>query len=305
MIDSLCKNRTALALGNFDGLHKGHLQVLSAVCSQKENGLQPVLVRFDPHPAAVLRGKTPDRILTDRERSAILSAYQAEETVLDFSSVCDLSPEAFVKDVLVDRLHAGFIACGFNFRFGKNGAGTAETLKELARKYSIGCFVAEEVDFENLPVSATRIRDCIRNGQIEQANAMLTRPFSYDFEVVGGDRRGRLMGTPTINQYFPQGFAVPKSGVYASFAVVDGVCYPAVTNIGIRPTFNGTSERSETWIMHFSGDLYGKHIPVYLLKYLRGEVKFDNMDSLRKQILSDSVQSQAAFENYSRKNEKI
>lgn len=305
MTDSCCKNRTALALGNFDGLHKGHLQVLSAVCSQKENGLQPVLVRFEPHPVAVLQGISPDRILTDRERNAVLKTYKTQEVVLDFLSVCNFSPEEFVKDVLIDRLHAGFVACGFNFRFGKNGIGTAQTLQELASKYNLGCFVADEVDFENAPVSATRIRECIRNGQIEQANAMLGRPFAYDFEVVGGDRRGRLMGTPTINQYFPQGFVIPKSGVYASFAVVDGVCYPAVTNIGIRPTFNGTSERSETWIMNFSGDLYGNHIPVYLLSYLRGEVKFEDMEALRNQILSDAVQSQAAFQNYSAKNEKF
>ncbi len=304
MTDSLYKNATALALGNFDGLHEGHLQVLSAVAQQKKNGLTPVLVRFEPHPAAVLRGKTPDRLLTERVHNMVLDSYEVQEKVLDFLTVCEMSPDQFVAQVLVQNLQAGFVACGFNFRFGKNGIGTAQDLKRITAAHGVECFIAPEFTFENETVSATRIRNCIRNGQIEQANAMLTRPFSYDFEVVGGDRRGRLMGTPTINQYFPQGFAVPKSGVYASFAVVDGVCYPAVTNIGIRPTFNGTSERSETWIMHFSGDLYGKHIPVYLLKYLRGEVKFDNMDSLRNQILSDAVQSQAAFENYSGKNLK-
>ncbi len=305
MTDSLFNNKTALALGNFDGLHEGHLQVLSAVCSQKENGLQPVLVRFDPHPVAVLHGTSPDRILTDRERNSVLKSYKTQETVLDFLSVCKLSPEEFVKDILIDRLQAGFVACGFNFRFGKNGTGSADTLKELADKYNIGCFVADEVDFDNAPVSATRIRACIRNGQIEQANAMLTRPFSYDFEVVGGDRRGRLMGTPTINQYFPQGFVVPKNGVYASFAEVNGKLHPAVTNIGLRPTFNGTGERSETWIMDFSGDLYGMHIPVYLLGYLRGEVKFEDMEQLRNQILSDAEKAKAAFENFSRKKQEI
>ena len=305
MTDSLFNNQTALALGNFDGLHEGHLQVLSAVCAQKENGLQPVLVRFDPHPVAVLHGTAPDRILIDRERNRVLKKYKTQETVLDFLSVCKLSPEEFVRDILIERLHAGFVACGFNFRFGQNGAGTADTLRELANKYRIGCFVADEVDFENAPVSATRIRECIRSGQIEQANAMLGRAFAYDFEVVGGDRRGRLMGTPTINQYFPQGFVIPKSGVYASFAEVDGICYPAVTNIGIRPTCNGTSERSETWIMNFSGDLYGKHVPVYLLSYLRGEVKFNDMDALRNQILSDAAKAKAAFENYSAENEKF
>lgn len=305
MTDFCCKNKTALALGNFDGLHEGHLQVLSVVAQQKENGLQPVLVRFEPHPAVILRGAAPDRLLTDYAHKEVLAEYGLQERVLDFLAVCEMSPERFVSEILVNDLQAGFVACGFNFRFGKNGAGTAQDLKRIASEYGIACFIAPEFTFENETVSATRIRDCIRNGQIEKANAMLTRPFSYDFEVVGGDRRGRLMGTPTINQYFPQGFVVPKSGVYASFAVVDGVCYPAVTNIGIRPTFDGTSERSETWIMHFSGDLYGKNIPVALLQYLRTEVKFSDMDALRNQILSDAQRSQDAFQKYSAKNEKI
>ncbi len=304
MTDFSCENRTALALGNFDGLHEGHLQVLSAVAAQRENGMQPFLVRFDPHPVAVLQGTAPDRILTQRTHNEVLNAFGMCEEVLDFLSVCEMSPECFVSEILVNKLHAGFVACGFNFHFGKNGIGTAQDLKRIAAQFGIDCFIAPEFTFEHETVSATRIRACIRDGQIEKANAMLTRPFSYDFEVVGGDRRGRLMGTPTINQYFPQGFVIPKSGVYASFAVVDGIRYPAVTNIGIRPTFNGTSERSETWIMNFSGDLYGKHIPVYLLSYLRGEVKFDDMDALRNQILSDAARSQSAFENYSAKNEK-
>lgn len=302
MTESFCKNRTALALGNFDGLHDGHLQVLSAVEKQKTNGMQPVLVRFEPHPSFVLYGKAPERLLTDSARNAVLREYTAQEIVLDFAAVCELTPEQFVKEILINKLNAHFVSCGFNFRFGKNGAGTAQDLKTIAEKNGIGCFIAPEVTFEKDTVSATRIRNCIKNGQIQQANAMLTRPFSYDFEVVGGDRRGRLMGTPTINQCFPQGFIVPKSGVYASFAVLDGgVYHPAVTNIGLRPTFSGTSERSETWIMNFSGDLYGQHVTVCLLSYLRKEVKFDNMDALRNQILLDSQESRECFENFSKK----
>ena len=304
MTDFIAHNRTALALGNFDGLHDGHLQVLSAVSEQSKNGLQPVLVRFDPHPAFVLSRHTPDRLLTDAVKEEILQSYSVAECVLDFYAVRSLSPEAFVKEVLIDRLQAGFVACGFNFRFGKNGEGTAQTLQTLCAQYGVDCFVAPAVQYKDEPVSATRIRACIRNGEIADANAMLGRPFSYNFEVVGGDRRGRLMGTPTINQYFPEGFIVPQSGVYASFALVDGVMYPAVTNVGLRPTFNGTSERSETWIMHFSGDLYGKQIPVFLLEYLRNEVKFEDMDALRAQILADAAKSQVCFEDFQKNMKK-
>lgn len=301
MTDFSGNNRTALALGNFDGLHAGHLQVLSAVAEQKNNGFCPVLVRFYPHPSTVLHGKTPLRLLTDAHRKQILNEYHAQETVLDFLSVCEMTPERFVEEILIGKLNAGFVACGFNFRFGKNASGTAEDLRRIAEAHGIGCFIASALTFEEDVISATRIRNCIADGDICPANAMLTRPFSYDFEVVGGDRRGRLMGTPTINQYFPADFIVPKYGVYASFVVLDSVLHPAVTNIGLRPTFNGSGERSETWIMDYSGDLYGQHVPVYLLSYLRNEVKFDDMNALRNQILADSQASRDAFEIFQKK----
>lgn len=298
MIDTTMYKRTALALGSFDGLHTGHMQVIRAAAAQAEKGLLPMLVRFDRHPAEVLHGKAPDRLLTDAQRQTLLAQMSVHETVLPFSEICSFTPERFVQEILKENLHAAFVSCGFNYRFGKNGEGNAQTLQQLCTENGIACFVAPEVTFENEAVSATRIRTCIRNAQIGQANAMLGRPFYYDFEVVGGDRRGRLMGTPTINQYFPQGFVVPGHGVYASVVRLEQEYYPAVTNIGLRPTFNGMSERSETWIMDFSGDLYGKHIPVFLLSYLRGEVKFSNMEELRAQILRDAnagKQAAAAF----------
>ena len=123
MTDFCCNNTTALALGNFDGLHEGHLQVLSAVAQQKQNGMQPVLVRFEPHPVAVFRGTAPDRLLTDRTYNEVLNAFGMQQEVLNFLSVCEMSPECFVSEILVKKLHAGFVACGFNFHFGKNGVG--------------------------------------------------------------------------------------------------------------------------------------------------------------------------------------
>lgn len=304
MIDVKNEKRTALALGSFDGLHKGHMQVMLAAAKQSKNGLCPKLVRFDVHPASVLCGKAPARLLTDEQRRAILKQYDVQEEVLSFSEIRNLSPERFVKEILADKLRAAFVSCGFNYRFGKNGEGTCAMLQSLCAENGIDCFVAPEVLFENAAVSATRIRACLQEGQVEQANAMLTRPFYYDFEVVGGDRRGRLMGTPTINQYFPDGFLVPKYGVYASFVEMDGNIFPAVTNIGLRPTFGGMGERSETWIIDFSGDLYGQHIPVHLLSFLRNEVKFDSMDALRQQILQDAEAGKNAVEKFFKKVEK-
>lgn len=148
--------------------------------------------------------------------------------------------------------------------------------------------MTEEVDFCGLPVSSTRIRAALEQGRPEEANAMLGRPFCYDFTVVGGDRRGRKLGAPTINQFFPSGFVVPKFGVYASKTLVEGRYHPSVTNIGMRPTIGTQSLRSETYIMDFSGDLYGQNIEVSLLHFLRGEVRFESLDALRAQIAADA-----------------
>lgn len=304
MTEKRRNNRTALALGSFDGLHNGHMQVISAVVAKANEGLLPVLVRFDRHPAEILRGKAPARLLTDECRQDILSRMGVTEEILPFREICSYSPERFVQEILKEKLQAAFVSCGFNYRFGKNGEGTAQMLRQLCAENGIECSIAEEVTYKEAAVSATRIRSCLQNGQTEDANAMLGRPFCYDFEVVGGDRRGRLMGTPTINQYFPQDFLVPEHGVYAAYAQVNNELHPAVTNIGIRPTFNGSGERSETWIMDFSGDLYGQNIPVYLLSYLRKEVKFDNMDALRDQILSDAQRSRNIFESFQKKLKK-
>ena len=131
-------------------------------------------------------------------------------------------------------------------------------------------------------------RQALEQGRPEEANAMLGRPFCYDFTVVGGDRRGRKLGAPTINQFFPSGFVVPKFGVYASKTLVEGRYHPSVTNIGMRPTIGTQSLRSETYIMDFSGDLYGQNIEVSLLHFLRGEVRFESLDALRAQIAADA-----------------
>lgn len=286
--------KTAVALGSFDGLHKGHKAVIASALSMRASGLLPVVLLFDEHPQKIL-SVAPPEILQKSKRNRILENAGAGIYEISFSSVCSLSPEEFFDRILVDKLNAGAVCCGENYRFGAGGAGDCEVLKGLCSRKSVSHSIVDSVDEGGLPVSSTRIRSAVKSGDIRLANAMLGRPFSYEYVVVSGDARGRLMGAPTANQLFDAGFCVPAFGVYASVTQIDGCEYPCVTNIGIRPTFGGTELRSETHIIGFSGDLYGRNIEVSLLDIIRGEKRFSSMDELSTQIRNDIETSQSIY----------
>lgn len=285
------KPATAVALGSFDGLHKGHKEVITCALSYKERGLIPVILLFDSHPLLSLTGKAPDEILQNEIRAEMLGEMGIKSEYISFDDIKNLSPEEFFDKILIKKLNAKAVCCGKNYRFGKNGMGTSEVIHTLCEKVGIDCKICPDVTYKNELISSTRIREAIKNGNIPEANEMLGYEFCYRSEVVHGFERGRLMGYPTINQYFPDGFTVPQNGVYASVTVVDGKEYPSVTNIGLRPSFECEGINSETNIMGFDGDLYGRIIEVRLLEYIRGEMKFDSLDALGAQIKSDSAKS--------------
>ncbi len=272
---------TSVALGTFDGVHKGHQRVINATLNA---GLSPVVFSVnrpysDQYP----------RLTTDEAREKILENMGVDTfALISFKEIYNLSPFEFVRDILVMKLNVKHISCGFNFRFGKGAEGNVETLFEICKDFGIELTICEPVIYEDLPISSSRIRSAIEDGNIECATEMLGHAFTYDFVVEGGDRLGRKLGSPTINQYFPMDFVVPKIGVYAAVVDVNGQKYPAVCNIGIRPTVSsGTAPRSETFILEFSGDLYGKNIPVSLVEYLRPETKFEGLDALKNAIFKD------------------
>lgn len=287
--------KTAVALGSFDGLHKGHMSVIACALSKKELGLIPLVLLFDAHPLLSLTGKPPPEILQKEKRDAILSSLGIKTETVSFADIKEMSCREFFEKILIGKLDAGVICCGENYRFGKNNAGNTETLKALCDEFNIELCISPTVTESGLPVSSTRIRTAIENGDIPLANTLLGREFSYKYTVVSGDQRGRLMGAPTINQHFGKDFIIPKKGVYASVTVVEGTEYPSVTNIGLRPSFANADLRSETCILGFSGDLYGKDIEVSLLEYLRGEIKFDSMEALGNQIRADADKSRKIF----------
>lgn len=278
-----------IALGTFDGLHIGHKAVIT---SEKTEYERKIALMFKEHPQVTLKGKHPGILMTPHKEMALLKAWGVEAEYIDFNEVSSLSPEAFVDEILVKKYNAQSIACGFNYRFGKGAQGDVNTLRALCAEREIKLTVVGEVDYMGEPVSSTRIRKAIARGDMKSANDMLGRFYSYDFEVRHGDERGRILGSPTINQFFMKDFCVAEFGVYASFTEVDGVKYPSVTNIGVRPTIEGVSEkRSETNIIGFEGDLYGKHPEVFIIEKIRGELKFQSLDELSAQIAEDRQQA--------------
>lgn len=279
---------TAVALGNFDGVHRGHSAVIRLAAELSSQGLMPCVLSFSPHPAAVLRGAAPCALITPSLRCAAYASAGAQAAfVLDFAEICSLSPQAFVEEVLIRRLNAKAVCCGFNYRFGKGGEGTVQTLREIGLKLGLQIRIAAETDYNGAPVSSTRIRAAVKAGEMREAHEMLGRPFAYDFTVTVGDRRGRLLGFPTINQKIPQNYACPRFGVYAGRALTEQGWKTAVVNVGVHPTFTLSTPQSEAYLLDYSGDLYGKNITVELWAFLRGETKFSSAEELKKQIAAD------------------
>lgn len=277
----------AAALGSFDGLHLGHRQVIGNTLSAP--GLRPAVITFQQNPSFSLQKKPVPLLTTNEQKLALLEEMGVEVVyLLPFDRIRDMEPEDFVEALYrVCRIRA--LSCGFNFRFGKNGRGDAGLLKELCREKGISLSVTPPVSVAGETVSSTRIRACLEQGDVQQAGQLLGRPFGYDFEVTHGRQLGRTWGTPTINQPFPAGYVLPRFGVYASLVEVEGQKYYGVTNIGVKPTVGSDCALSETWIPEFSGDLYGKKVPVELLDFIRPERKFDSLDQLKNEILENGV----------------
>lgn len=304
------ETKRVVALGNFDGLHRGHMRVLEKACQEAAClNMIPSVLLFDVHPQTLIGKKAPDLLMTDSDRNSILTAMGLNIIAMPFASLREMNCSEFVSEVLADKLNAGAVCCGFNYRFGKAASGDVSVLESECKKNGIRVLVADEEDFNSSPVSSTRIRRALLDGKPIEAAQMLGRPFSYCLNVIHGDARGRTIGFPTINQQFSEGLLVPKHGVYASSVETHGKTYPGVTNVGVRPTVGGGILLSETCILGFSGDLYNHSVRVSLLEYLRDEIAFSDFKDLKKQISSDAEHAEMIYEKYTKqtgtKNETI
>ena len=229
--------RLSVALGFFDGLHAGHMSVINAAASEMANGMTPAVLTFRESPRAKLSGSKISRLMTTEKRRELLMRAGVERLYeLEFDDVRNLGAEEFVAEVLKDTLSSGAVYCGFNYRFGRFGAGDERTLRGLCAQIGIAAHTMPPVIYDGEPVSSTRIRESLENGDVKSVSEMLGRRFSFDFKVGRGNQIGRKMETPTINQVFPKDFILPRFGVYATYASIGGKKRPAVTNIGVKPT---------------------------------------------------------------------
>lgn len=288
MTDEKIANRTAVALGNFDGMHVGHMAVLRAAKSFESEGLTPLALLFDEHSLKAITGTAPPMLMTAEERNRIIAENGIEIRTIVFNEIKELSPQDFVEKILVGRFGARAVCCGYNYRFGKNASGNAQTMKEICDRLGLKCRIAGEVDVDSCAASSTEIRKFIENGEIEKANKMLGHPFGFCTRVIDGDKRGRTLGFPTINQELPNGLVLPKFGVYQADVTVDGEHYKGVANIGKRPTVGTEKVLSETYIIDFHKNIYGEYVDIRPVRFIRPERKFSSFDELAKQIKSDA-----------------
>ena len=281
--------KTIFALGFFDGVHLGHQALLhQTVALAREVGATPGAVTFSTHPDGLVSGNAPALLNTPGDRDRLLRSYGIEGVLeLPFDEELKNTPWADFLSRLVALGAAGFV-CGDDFRFGAGGAGTAATLAAFCREQNLRCAIVPQQEVDGVRVSSTHIRQLLENGEMKQANRFLGHPHSLSGEVVPGRQLGRTIGIPTANMLLPGGLAVPKLGVYAAKATVEGKTYPAVTNIGSRPTVGGHQVRAESWLLDFAGDLYGKTVTLAFLEFLRPEQKFESLDELKEQILKDA-----------------
>ncbi|MBQ1507056.1 MAG: riboflavin biosynthesis protein RibF [Ruminococcus sp.] len=284
------RSDTAVALGYFDGLHIGHRNVISLAANEKQNGLTPVCFTFIQSPKSVITGNRVGEIMSKKDKLRILSELGIEHTYqVDFRELMSLGARDFVLEILIGKLRAKKLFCGFNYRFGKNAGGDAEYLSTLCEENNVGLTVVPPERRDGEVVSSTLVRELISEGKIEKANELLCSLFGFTASVEHGKKLGRELGTPTINQPLDENLVVPRYGVYASVVTLEsGEKYCGVTNIGIKPTVGGKLPLCETWLPEYHGkELYGQEADVRLLKFLRPEQKFESLVKLKETIIQN------------------
>ena len=292
---------TSTALGFFDGVHRGHIAVIgNATEYARQNNLVPTVFTMLQSPREVLTGKKIGRIITLEEKLSVFEKLGVQQVYLiDFCSIKDISAEDFINKILIDCFNAKHAVCGFNYHFGSGGSGDGNILHKLCEKQGVTVTTQHSIDFNGMPISSTRIRQSIAYGDITSVNEMLGHEYGFCLPVIHGRQLGRNMGTPTLNQRFPEGLIYPSFGVYASAVNVGGALYCGVTNVGIKPTVGSDCVLIETWMPDYNGgDLYGESIDVRFIAHIRAEKKFDGIESLKNEIIQNSKQAETIFRQY-------
>ena len=290
-----------MALGFFDGIHIGHAALINMIKQlAQETGAEPAVLTFDVHPDNLVFHKTVPLINSAEDREHILKRYFDidDVVVIHFSQrVMHMDWQDFI-DELIDEMNLRWIVVGHDFCFGHKGLGTAAKLKEYCEERGVGCDIIPAVCRDGVVVSSTLIRELIESGEMEKANEYLGHPHTLTDVVRSGYHLGTQMGTPTINMGFPQGVIIPRHGVYAAKAYIDGQEYMSVTNVGVRPTVSESGNVNvESFLLDFRGNLYGHQARIDFYKFLRPERKFDDVETLAAQIKSDAQTTREFFES--------
>ncbi|GAA0550658.1 bifunctional riboflavin kinase/FAD synthetase [Paractinoplanes ferrugineus] len=286
--------RSVVTIGVFDGVHRGHQAIIGHTVKRAGDlGLQSVVMTFDPHPAEVVRPGSHPAVLTEPVRKAELVESLGVDAlcVVPFTpAFSQLSPEAFVHDVLVEALHAAVVVVGDNFRFGHRAAGDIELLERLGRSFGFTVEEAALVSSDGVVFSSTYIRSCVDAGDVRAAAAALGRPHRLGGVVVRGDQRGREIGFPTANLMTHRYASVPADGVYAAWLIRGGEHagrHMASVSIGTNPTFSGRERRVEAYVLDFADDLYGERVSLDFVGHLREQRVYDGIEPLVAQIRRD------------------
>ena len=276
---------TVIALGLFDGVHEGHRRLLStAKKAAEEKGLTFAVFTF--RASCKIKGSTV--VYTDEEKLSLFEELGVDAVILaDFSDVSKICAESFVRDSLVSDMGCRAAVCGYDFRFGKERAGNAEFLRAALQKLGAECLIEDEHRLYGEKISTTKVKKLLENGDLETARLYLGAPYFILASVEHGRGVGKGLGFPTVNTPLPEERAPLKRGVYRTAALIDGVLYTGITNVGTCPTFDEREVHAETYIVGYSGDLYGDKIKIFFLGFLRDEKKFSSPEELIMQINID------------------
>jgi riboflavin kinase/FMN adenylyltransferase len=293
-------HQPVLALGNFDGMHRGHLKIIERVrLGAQERGSTAIAMTFDPHPSKIVRpDKAPPLLMTEPQKlEALARGGMHGVAIVRFTpELAKWDPETFVRSVLVEWLHVAEVWVGANFLFGHDRSGNFSLLRSLGARYGFRAEKIDPVRYKEFVVSSTRVRRLITEGRVDEAGALLGHYYALDGTVVQGRKRGRELGFPTAN-LCPENELVPPAGVYATIANIDGLAYPSITNIGTRPTFeSGKEPIIETHVIDLEKEMYGTKIRVGFVQRLRDEKKFESVDALKAQVEADRDRAKNLFD---------
>lgn len=278
--------KSAITIGNFDGFHLGHKKIISLLKNRSlENDLVSIVLTFEPNPKLFFR-KELRLINTENQKKRILNNLGVDRVLfLNFKKFSKMSPDNFIKEILVGQFNMNDIIVGENFKFGKNREGNVKYLRLLSTKLKFNIEVVKPVIVDGIRVSSSKIRERLNAGKIEDANRMLGNLYYIDGLITEGDKIGRELGFPTIN--IKTDNTLLPEGVFKTKVEIKNKQYDSITNIGVRPTFSGNETKIESHILKFKKNIYGKIVRIYFEKKIRNEVKFDSSDKLIKQIKSD------------------